>query len=136
MGLAESTAVAAVGAAFENGMADKAAREPYSLEIRWLKGQQCHQVIVPTCHPPGAACSPSPNHWRDVVDEGKALAAPTQPMRDAPAEPRAVDCHDGIRAKRADGRNRLADTAKYDRSPGQDLGYTHNRQLLERHKAL
>jgi len=96
MGGAKACRVAAIGAAFEHRMADIAAGEPDPLEIRRLKRQQRHQMVVPPGHAPSPAGAPRPHHRRHVMDKWQPLAVAAQPLGDTPAETGAVDRHHGI----------------------------------------
>src|SRR6266851_5037715 len=93
-------------------------------------------MVVPTRHPPRPTGSPSPNHRGNIMNERQSLAAPSQPLRDAPAEPRTVYRHDGIGAKRPDHPYRLAHPAEYHWSARQHFGDPHYRQIIERNQAF
>src|SRR5205807_2672448 len=94
--------VALVGAALEHRMADIAGGEADAFEIRRLERQEGQEMVVPARHPPGAAAAPGPDHRRDVMNEWQMLAAPAQPLCDAPAEAGAVDRDDGVGLERLD----------------------------------
>ena len=70
------------------------------------------------------------------MNERQGLAAAPQSVRHPPAEPGAVDRHDGIGAQSTDRCDRLAHAAQDDRSARQYLGYSHDRQIAERDEAL
>src|SRR5271156_5014035 len=93
-------------------------------------------MIVPARHSPGSPRPPGPDHWSNVMNERQGLAAAAQPVRSPPAEPRAVDRHDGVRTQRADRRYRLPHTAQDDGGARQYLGHSHDRQIAERDEAL
>jgi hypothetical protein len=71
---AKSDAVAAIGAAVEHRMADIGTGEPDLLEIRRLKRQQRHQMVVPAGHAPRPPGAPRPHHRRHVVDQWQGFA--------------------------------------------------------------
>src|SRR5260370_3531122 len=93
-------------------------------------------MIVPAHHSPGPPCPPGPDHRGDIMKERQGLAASAKPVRHPPAEPRAVDRHDGIGALCADRCHRLAHAAQDDRGARQYLGHAHDRQIAERDEAL
>ncbi len=133
---AEAPAIAVIGAAFQNRMADKAAGQPDPLEIGWFERKQSHQMIVPTRHSPGPPGSPCPDHRGDVMNQRHGLAAATQPVRHPPTKPRAVDRHDGVRTQFADRGYGLADTAQDYRGARQDFCHSHDSQIAERDEAI
>ena len=69
------------------------------------------------------------------MNERQTLAAAAQSVRDAPAEPRAIDRHDGIRAKRTDRRYRFTHAAKDHRRPREHLGNAPDREIFEPNEA-
>ncbi len=89
-------------------------------------------MVVPARHAPGPPGPPGPDHRGDVMNERQGLAAAPQPVRHPPAEPRAVDRHDGIGAQLADRRHRLAHATKDKRRARQYFGDAHDRQVAER----
>src|SRR6185437_2870119 len=95
---AKGGAIAMIGPPLDHGMADIAAGEADRGEIRWLEGQQDHQVIVPTRHAPRPPAAPGPDHRRDIMDEQEiALTRLAQALRHAPGEAGAVDRHHCLR---------------------------------------
>jgi hypothetical protein len=63
------------------------------------------------------------------------LATTTQTVCHAPAEPRAVDRHDGIRPERPDRRCSLAHTPQNNRRSRHDFGDTRYGNVAERREA-
>src|SRR5439155_16526189 len=63
------------------------------------------------------------------------FAAAAKTLGDAPAEPRAVDRHHGVRPERSDRRDRLAHPPQNDRRPRQDFGDTRHGNVAERGEA-
>ena len=92
-------------------------------------------MVVPASHPPGPAGAPGPHHGRHIMNERQPLAGLSQPMSDAPAEPRAVDRHDGVGPQFADLPRGLAHPPQDQRCPRQHFGHSGNRQIRQRNKA-
>ncbi len=92
-------------------------------------------MVVPARHSPRPSGAPRPDHRRHIMDQRQGLAVAAQPLRDAPAEPRAVDRHHRVGPLRADRRYRFAHPAQDRRRPRQHLGDPDHRELVERHQA-
>jgi len=65
----EPATITPVCTTFEHGMANKATRQSDLLEIRRLKRQQRHQMVVPACHATGPPGTPCPDHRGHVVNK-------------------------------------------------------------------
>jgi hypothetical protein len=69
------------------------------------------------------------------MNQRQPLAMAAKPVRDAPAEPGTVDCHDGIGPRFPDRLHGLAHPAQDQRSTWQHLGDAGHREIRERHEA-
>jgi hypothetical protein len=70
------------------------------------------------------------------MNKRQGLAAAAQSVRDPPTEPRAVDRHDGVGAKRSDRRHGFAHSPQDKGRPRQYFSDSHDRELIERNKTI
>jgi hypothetical protein len=130
----EAGGVAAIGAAFQHGMADEARGDAGIVEQHGFEGQQAEDAIHPLPHLLHPPWPPRPDLRRDIVDDGDAerLHAFGQPQREAGA----VDGNDQGGAAGGDVRHRLRHAARQVADIRQHLDQPHQREFAHREQAL